>query len=118
MVNRLDRVNGQIQKAISESIIYNLQNPKIKNALITISKVDISADFSHAKVFVSIFPDNGREEVFNALKTCVPFLRKEVARKVKLRITPELHLFMDTSEEYASRIDSLLNKISEGNKND
>lgn len=118
MVNRLDRVNSEIQKAISESIIYNIENPKIKTALVTVSKVDISADFSHAKVFVSIFPDKTREEVFNALKTCVPFLRKEVARKVKLRITPELHLFLDTSEEYASRIDSLLNKISEGNRND
>ena len=118
MVNRLDRVNGEIQKAISESIIYNIQNPKVNNALVTVSKVDISADFSHAKVFVSIFPDSVREEVFNALKTCIPYLSKEVARKVKLRITPELHLFMDTSEEYASRIDNLLNKISEGNRND
>ena len=118
MVNRLDRVNSQIQKAISESIIYELQNPKIKSSLITVSKVDVSADFSHAKVFVSIFPDKVKEEVFNALKTCVPFLRKEVARKVQLRITPELHLFIDNSEEYASKIDNLLNKISEGKKND
>lgn len=118
MVNRLDRVNSELQKALSESIILKLQNPKIKSSLITVSKVDVSADFSHAKVFVSIFPDKDREEVFNALKTCVPFLRKEVARKVKLRITPELHLFLDTQEEYANRIDKLLNDISKGQKND
>lgn len=116
MSERILRVNSEIQKAISEVIQTELKNPMIKG-LITVTKVDTTADLDQSKIYLSIFEEDTREDVFNAIKHSAGFIRREVARRVDLRKTPFLTFFLDTSYDYGKKIDEALNKINEEKNN-
>ena len=116
MSERILRVNSEIQKAISEVIATELKNPMIKG-LITVTKVDTTADLDQAKVYLSIFEEQTREDVFNAIKHSAGFIRREVARRVDLRKTPFLTFFLDNSYDYGKKIDEAINKINEDRNN-
>jgi ribosome-binding factor A len=80
------------------------------NTLLSVTVVRISPDLSFAKVFVSVFPPEKREEVLNVLNETKSHVRFELGKKVKnqLRIVPELAFHIDDSLDYAERIDKLL----------
>ena len=109
--NRMDLINSEIQKALSHTLTYDMHNESLKGVIVSVTKVDTTPDLKYAKVYLSIFPDNNKEEIFNTIKSSVTFLRREVARNVKLRITPELHILLDDSLEYSQKIDELFSKI-------
>ena len=116
MSERILRVNSEIQKAISEIIATELKNPMIKG-LITVTKVDTTADLDQSKIYLSIYEEETREDVFNAIKHSAGFIRREVARRVDLRKTPFLTFFLDTSYDYGKKIDETINKINEDRNN-
>ena len=109
--NRMDLINAEIQKALSKTLTYDMHNENLRGVLVSVTKVETSPDMKYAKVFLSIFPDKNKEEIFNIIKNAIPFLRRELAHNVKLRVIPELHLHLDDSMEYSQKIDNLLSKI-------
>ena len=109
--NRMELINAEIQKSLSHTLTYDMHSEDLKGYLITVTKVDTTPDMKYARVFVSIFPDKNKEDIFNKLKSTVTFLRREVAHNVKLRITPELHLYLDDTMEYSQKMDKLFSKI-------
>ena len=111
MSERILRVNSEIQKAISE-IISQLKNPHIKG-LITVTKVDTTTDLDQSKIYISIFEESTRLEVFNAIQHSAGFIRRELARLVDLRKVPFLTFFLDDSYEYGRKIDEAINKINQ-----
>ena len=112
MSTRILKINSEIQKYVSEIIQQDLQNPNI-NGLITVVKVDTSADLSVSKIFVSIFGATDKQEVFNELKHSAGFIRKELCHKADLRKVPFLEFMLDTSYEYGSKIDKIIDKIND-----
>ncbi len=112
VTKRMQKVNAEVARAISEIINYRLENPKIKESMITVLAAQVTQDMKYAKVFVSIFDTTSSENVLNALKQSVPFIRRNLAKMVKLRIVPEIRFSLDDSMEYASNIDKLLNDIN------
>lgn len=116
MSERILRVNSEIQKAISYIIANEIKNPLIKG-LITVTKVDTTADLEQSKIYLSIFEEQTRDEVFNQIKHSAGFIRKELARAVDLRKVPFLTFYLDDSFEYGSKIDETINKINEDRKN-
>lgn len=111
MSERILRVNSEIQKAISDVIANELRNPKIRG-IITVTKVDTTADLDQSKIFVSILDKNEREEVFNAIKHSAGFIRRELAKRIELRKIPFLTFFLDESFDYGQKIDMAIEKIS------
>ena len=114
MSERILRVNSEIQKAISYIISNELKNPLIKG-LITVTKVDTTTDLDQSKIYISIFDESSREEVFNQIKHSAGFIRRELARAVDLRKVPFLTFYLDTSYDYGQRIEETLNKINKEN---
>lgn len=115
MSERILRVNSEIQKAISEIISTELKNPNIKG-LITVTKVDTTTDLDQSKVFLSIFEEETKEDVFNAIKHSAGFIRRELARIVDLRKVPFLTFYLDNSYDYGKKIDETIRKINEERK--
>lgn len=115
MSERILRVNSEIQKAISNIIANEIKNPLIKG-LITVTKVDTTTDLDQCKVFLSIFEEETREEVFNQIKHSAGFIRRELARAVDLRKVPFLTFYLDTSYDYGQKIEETIFKIK-NNKN-
>ena len=111
MSERILRVNSEIQKALSNILTYEMKNPLIKG-LISVTKVDTTSDLDQCKVYISIFDESTREEVFNQIKHSAGFIRRELARAVDLRKVPFLTFYLDTSYDYGQRIEETLNKIN------
>lgn len=111
MNNRLNRVNSEVKKVMANSLA-SLRDPRM-SGFITITKVDTSADLGHAKVWVSILAptDPERENTFKALQASSSFFRKELAHKLNMRITPEVHFFIDNGLLENDKMEKLLQSI-------
>ena len=110
--NRLNRINEELKKEISHIISFELKNPEA-TGLISVTKVKITPDLKFAKIYVSMLNSKSKEKTLGALKKSSGFIRSEIAKRVNLRITPELIFEEDDSMEYGERIDSILKELKD-----
>ena len=108
--NRLGRIDEELKKEISSIITYDLKNPNI-TGMISVTKAKITPDLKYAKVYVSILNSRNVKETLAGLKKSSGFVRSEVAKRINLRITPEIIFILDDSMEYGERIDKILKEI-------
>ena len=108
--NRLGRIDEELKKEISNIISYDLKNPNI-TGLISVTKAKITPDLKYAQIYVSILNSKNTKETLAALKKSSGFVRTEVAKRINLRITPEIIFVLDDSIEYGERIDKILKEI-------
>ena len=113
MSNRLLRINGEVQKALSKIISNDLRDPRI-NSLITVTRVEVSADLSHAKVFVTILSENDtyKQQTYKILNASSSFIRKALSQELNMRLTPEIHFFLDDTWEKGEHMDNLISKLN------
>lgn len=116
---RLDRVNEEIVREMA-SILRDIKDPRVAGHLTTVSGCEISPDFKYAKIYFS-FLDSAkdpeadeliRKEIRKGLISAHGFIRRELARRLNLRQTPELTFVADTSAEYGSKINKILSDIN------
>ena len=108
--NRLERINEELKKEISHIINYDLKNPNV-TGMISVTRANITPDLKYAKIYVSILNSKNVKETLAGLKKSSGFIRTEIAKRINLRITPELIFELDDSIEYGARIDSILKDI-------
>ncbi len=114
---RFERINEELKKEISHIISYELKNPSI-TGLISVTRAKITPDLKYAKIYVSILNSKNEEETIEGLKKSSGFIRTQIAKRINLRITPELVFEQDNSIEYGAKIDSILRQINKDeNKN-
>ncbi|CAM4242422.1 30S ribosome-binding factor RbfA [Paenibacillus tarimensis] len=110
---RVGRVGEQIKKELSQIIQTELKDPRI--GFITVTGVDVTSDLSQARVYLSVLgSDEQKENTLKALAKGSGFIRSELGKRIRLRHTPELEFRFDSSIEYGSRIESLLEEINRG----
>jgi ribosome-binding factor A len=95
---------------VAEALLRDVRDPRI--GLVTVTGVEVSADLSHARVFVVTrgSPDE-REAALAGLGSAAGFLRARVAKALATRTTPELHFHPDRGAEHAARIDAILAEL-------
>lgn len=109
MANRRNnRLSGEMKKVISEIIRNEVRDPRLSE-LLSITDVNVTEDLKYAKVYVSVYGDI--EQSLEALKSARGFIRREVGKRIKLRITPELLFEKDESIEKGIYMSSLINKV-------
>ncbi len=113
--NRLNRINEELKKEISQIISFELKNPDA-TGLISVTKVKITPDLKYAKVYVSLLNSKNEEKTIEALKNSSGYIRSLIAKRINLRITPELVFEKDDSMEYGMKIDSILKDLKKGEK--
>lgn len=109
--NRLNRIDEELKKELSNIINYELENSKI-TGLISVTKVKITPDLRYARVFVSILNSKNKKETLSGLKQASGYMRSKIAQRINLRTTPELVFELDESIEYGAKIDAIIDKIS------
>lgn len=114
--NRLGRIDEELKKEISQIVNYELQNPKI-TGLISVTKAKITPDLKYAKIYVSILNSKNIKDTLANLKKSSGYIRTEIAKRINLRITPELIFELDDSMEYGAKIDQILKEILPKNEN-
>ncbi|MGM0595973.1 MAG: 30S ribosome-binding factor RbfA [Myxococcota bacterium] len=116
---RQKMVASQIQQMLSMFILKTLKDPRI--GPITITHVDISADFSLAKIFISMAEaetEGGIQESLQGLKSAGGFLKKKLASRLDMRKTPDLEFYEDKTLKKAYRLEKIFNEIKKDNKNE
>lgn len=108
--NRLGRIDEELKKEISNIINYELNNPKI-TGMISVTRAKITPDLKYAKVYVSILNSKNVKDTLANLKKSSGYIRTEIAKRINLRITPELIFVLDDSMEYGAKIDQILKEI-------
>lgn len=113
MSKRIQQVGDEIQRILSEVVQYELRDPRIGFA--TITRVEMSADLQHARVWVSIMGDDAQKhETMEALERAKGFMRRQVAQGLShLRSVPALHFKLDDSLAYSLHIDEVLRQVAE-----
>lgn len=107
--SRSSRVAEQIQRELAELIQLELKDPRV--GLITITGVDLTADYAHAKVyFTTLADDASRKGVEDGLRRASGFLRRELGRRIRIHTLPELHFVYDVSVARGDRLSRLIDE--------
>lgn len=109
--HRIERLNSLLKEVISD-VIKQVRNPHLL-ALVTVTRVDISKDLHHAKVYVSLIgSETERQESLAALNSAAGFIAVHASKEVRMRFFPELIFKLDDSAEKHQRIDTLLQDLA------
>lgn len=109
--NRVVRLNSLLQEVISEVIHREVDNPHV-NQFVSVTKVEITKDLQHAKVYISVIAtQKEKEETIKALQSAAGFISVLASKKVVMRYFPELTFKLDTSVDQQMRIEKLLYDI-------
>lgn len=112
MSHRIERVNQLIRQEISELLRREIKDPRLSR-FIAVTEVVTSPDLRHAKVFISFIGNQQqKQEALDALASAANFIRKEMARKIRLRRIPELSFHWDDSIERGAHIMDLIDQVS------
>jgi ribosome-binding factor A len=103
---RPQRLGDQIQRELGDLVSRELRDPRV--AMITITAVDVSPDFSHAKVMFTLFEKEKLADTLAGLKRSSGFLRSQLAKRLKLYTTPGLRFEYDESVERGDRLSRLI----------
>jgi len=107
--SRAERVAEQIRRELAEMIRLELKDPRV--SLVTLTDVEISPDYTHAKVFyTTLAGEEQRQAIERGLKHAAGFLRRELGRRVRIHHTPELHFVYDASVERGSHLSQLIDE--------
>lgn len=108
---RIVRINDDIKRELSE-LIPTLKDPRVRG-LISITRVDTTADLRYCKVYVSALDKRDVKDLIRGLKSAAGFLRRELAKRMTLRYTPELIFTPDDSIDQGNRIIGMLGKLKD-----
>ena len=113
--HRLLRVAEVIREVASETILFELQDPRIKN--VTVTRAEVAADLQHAKVFVSVMGNQKEQELcMHGLRHSAGFVQAKLAKRLQTRFTPVLNFVLDqgvkNSIEIARLIKEALGDVS------
>lgn len=109
------RINGEVQRALAD-IIRDLKDPRI-SPLTSVVSVEVAPDLKTCKAWISVYGDEEVEKAtVQGLKSAEGFIRRELAREVNLRNTPEIRFIADQSIAYGVKMSKLIDEVNRGSE--
>ncbi len=110
---RIERLNSLLKEVLSEVIRKDVRDPRL-SPLFSITRVDITSDLQHAKVYISVIgTPHQKEETIIALQSAAGFIAITSSKKVVMRYFPALNFKLDQSLEEQLRIEEVLGQINQ-----
>ena len=106
------RVADQIQRDLSEIVAYEIKDPRV--GMITMTEVQITPDYAHAKVFFTMLKDS-KEEIKNTvegLTAAAGFIRGQLGKRLHIHTLPQLHFVHDSSTARGMELSLLIDKAN------
>ena len=116
---RSERVAAQIRRELADLLRFHLKDLRIapKLTLVTLTAVEVTADYAHAKVFYTSLADPAANAMIaDGLQHSASFLRRELGRRVRIHHVPELHFVFDPSVREGARLSKLIDEAVESDK--
>jgi ribosome-binding factor A len=106
---RLARVAEVVREVASETILFELRDPRVK--LVTVTRAEVSGDLQHAKVYVSIMgTDKQQQLTLRGLRHAAGFIQSKLARRLQTRFTPILSFVLDKGVKNSIEMTRLINE--------
>ncbi len=108
---RTDRVAEQLRRELAEMLRFGVKDPRLAPILplVTITDVEVSGDYSHAKVFyTSLATAEANKELAVGLLRLAGYLRRELGKRIRIHQIPQLHFHFDASVENGTRLSRLI----------
>jgi ribosome-binding factor A len=110
--HRPDRIGDQLRAELSNLLAREVHDPGI--GFVTLTHVQVTPDLQHARVYyTSLGQPAERRQTERALRRAAPFLRRQIAHRLRLRRVPEIHFTFDEGVEAQDRVEQLLREIHE-----
>lgn len=111
---RMRKIAEEIKRIVSTAIMMEMKDPRLP-AIVSITKVDVTADLKTATIYVSAIGSEAvdQDEMIQILNKAKGFFRKEIGRELKVFNTPEPIFVYDDSIVRGMQMDELLRKITE-----
>ena len=118
------RINGEVQKELSVIIQNEIKDPRIA-PMTSVVAVEVAPDLKTCKAYISVLGDEkAAQDTLAGLKSAEGYIRRQLARSVNLRNTPEIRFILDQSIEYGVNMSKLIDNLvkaepeEEGNEHD
>lgn len=106
------RINGEVQKALSDIIRLELKDPRI-HPMTSVVLAQVTPDLKYCKAYISVLADEEHaKDTIKGLKSAEGYIRTQLAKKVNLRNTPEISFILDQSIEYGVRMSKLIDDVT------
>ena len=109
------RINGEVQRVLAEVIRGEIKDPRI-SPLTSVVSVEVAPDLKTCKAWISVYGDEeAQKATIEGLKSAEGFIRKELARRINLRNTPEIRFIVDQSIAYGVKMSKLIDEVNRTN---
>lgn len=109
------RINGEVMRELSNIIRGEIKDPRI-NPLTSVVAVEVAPDLKTAKAYISVLGDEtSRTDTLKGLESAEGYIRRQLARNINLRNTPQIRFILDQSIEYGVNMSKMIDEV---NKND
>ena len=107
------RINGEVLKELSNIIRSEIKDPRI-NHMTSVVAVEVAPDLKTCKAYISVLGDEkSQKDTITGLKSAEGYIRRQLARTVNLRNTPEIRFILDQSIEYGINMSKLIDEVTE-----
>lgn len=101
------RVAEQVRRELAELLQLELKDPRV--GLVTLTDVEVTPDYAHAKVYFTLLDEkHPLDETVAGLNRAAGYLRSQLAQRLRLRVTPQLHFVFDSSVERGFQLSQLI----------
>ena len=108
--DRTDRIASLMQRELERIIREEVSDPRT-DCLFSVTQVEVTRDLRYAKAYVSVYREEDRKPMLDALKKAAGFIRHLLGERIQLRYTPELVFVQDSSIEYGVRMAKLIDEV-------
>ena len=106
------RINTEVQRELANLIREGIKDPRI-HPMTSVTGVEVAPDLKTCKAFISVLGDSeAKKNTLAGLKSAEGYIRKQLARSINLRNTPEIRFILDESIEYGVTMSKLIEEVS------
>lgn len=112
------RVNTEVLRELSNIIRNEIKDPRI-HAMTSVTAVEVAPDLKTCKAYISVLGnEKAQEDTMAGLKSAESYVRRQLARNLNLRNTPEIRFILDQSIEYGVHMSKLIDEVSHKDTSD
>ena len=106
------RINAEVLRELSEIIRTGIKDPRI-HPMTSVVSVEVTPDLKYCRAYISVLGnEDAAKATIEGLKSAEGYVRRELARRINLRNTPELKFILDQSIEYGVNMSKLINEVT------
>ena len=107
------RINAEVQRELSEIIRTEVKDPRLAAAMVSVVSVEVTPDLKYCKAYISVLGDEkAQADTLKGLQSAEGYIRRELARTINMRNTPEIRFIVDQSIEYGVNISKIIDEVT------